>query len=181
MLGLLSRNTARNQAVNAQNRARGRRNLHRGEADGPLNEDELFAEERLEKTAEESSARLKKPFFGRGKSSKDAVAVESRSGDNYIAPENVPLRFMFHPSIGSKMNWDGVLIVLVVYSSLSVPYRIGFDEDTEGDWAGFDRFTEVFCSIDICLNFATGYQDAKHFLVYDKREIACGAILLPGG
>lgn len=73
-----------------------------------------------------------------------------------------------------RILWDLALGILILYSVISIPIRIGFDVAPEipNSWQFIvDCLIDCTFAVDICLNFFTGYYAGKT-LVRNKRDIA---------
>ena len=73
-----------------------------------------------------------------------------------------------------RILWDLALGILIMYSVISIPIRIGFDVAPEipNSWQFIvDCLIDCTFGVDICLNFFTGYY-AGRTLVRNKRDIA---------
>ncbi len=64
-----------------------------------------------------------------------------------------------HPHAKAKVKWDLMVAGLIVYSTLIVPFRIGFGE-TPG-WFGtlVDTIVDIGFALDIALSFRTACFD----------------------
>ena len=68
--------------------------------------------------------------------------------------------FILHPHSVFLKYWDGVLFFVVVYLSIYLPLRMGFDIETSKASNGFEVFLDIFFITDVCLRFRTGRIDA---------------------
>jgi hypothetical protein len=78
---------------------------------------------------------------------------------------------LFHPEQDSKTKWDLFVAVLIIYSTISVPFRICFDADAEGFAFVLDVFVDLCFLVDIIFNFRCGYINADGDVVWDVRKI----------
>lgn len=64
-----------------------------------------------------------------------------------------------HPHGKAKVRWDLMVAVLIVYSTLVVPFRIGFEE--KPGWFGtlVDTVVDIGFALDIVLSFRTAFLD----------------------
>lgn len=69
------------------------------------------------------------------------------------------------------MSWQFVMGILILYSIIIVPLRLGFDYDAEGGWLAWELIIDGLFFLDIILNFRTAFYDEEKMLVYDKRTI----------
>ncbi|GMI22635.1 hypothetical protein TeGR_g8994, partial [Tetraparma gracilis] len=65
-------------------------------------------------------------------------------------------KYVIHPKNPLKIRWDMFCGVLIVYSVIVIPWRIGFDVDSEGPFEVFDVGVDLMFALDMCLCFATG-------------------------
>ncbi|GBG25384.1 Potassium voltage-gated channel subfamily H member 6 [Hondaea fermentalgiana] len=95
-------------------------------------------------------------------SSVDDIGSESgaHSKDESFAldEEEEPMpRYIIHPQSTNKVVWDVFVSVLIFYSVINIPFRIGFGVDSEGFAYGFDWFVDGMFGFDIILSFFTAY------------------------
>lgn len=64
-----------------------------------------------------------------------------------------------HPHGKAKVKWDLMVAVLIVYSTLSVPFRIGFEEAAGLFGTLVDAVVDVGFVLDIVLSFRTAFVD----------------------
>ena len=84
------------------------------------------------------------------------------------------IRITLDPDGRFRVLWDLALGLLILYSVISIPIRIGFDVAPEipNSWQFIvDCCIDCTFAADICLNFLTGFYVGKT-LVRNKREIA---------
>lgn len=90
----------------------------------------------------------------------EAVSPEDDDGrdlDDTDLPTGT--RWMLHPHSQKKIKWDLLVAALIVYSTLSVPFRIGF-ERTAGVIEGIiDAVVDVAFLMDIVASFRTAFVD----------------------
>jgi CRP-like cAMP-binding protein len=80
-------------------------------------------------------------------------------------------RGVIDPFNGIKVKWDMIVAVLIIYSVVSVPFRIGFMIEAEGVAAIIDAVVDCLFAIDILLTFFTGYHDDRSRLITSHRLI----------
>ena len=66
-------------------------------------------------------------------------------------------RHTVHPHAPMRLRWDLLLTIIILYSAVIVPYRIGFGVDSEGAWHYIDICTDILFGMDIVFNLFTGY------------------------
>lgn len=71
-----------------------------------------------------------------------------------------------------RMGWDLVMMVLLVYVSLTLPYTLGFGDSEILEV--IDRIFDMLFCIDVVLNFRTTYPDPiDEKIIMDGKMIAC--------
>jgi hypothetical protein len=80
--------------------------------------------------------------------------------------------WVLHPDKGLKLQWDLLFVLLILYTSITVPYKIGFDVEFVGLWFGLDVMVDVAYYMDVVLSFMTAYYDKKGNLVREPTKIA---------
>jgi len=68
-------------------------------------------------------------------------------------------RFIIPPFHRRKLQWDAFVGVLIVYSVLIIPYRIGFGVEAYGGMLVFDWLCDLFFLTDMVLCFRTAFVD----------------------
>ncbi|MDC0510887.1 ion transporter [bacterium] len=84
-------------------------------------------------------------------------------------------RCFFDSSSAFRARWDIVQVVLLIYTAVVVPFRLGFDDgkaDPTSPFFIFETFIDVFFIVDIGLNFRTSYYDSEGILVISYNTIA---------
>jgi hypothetical protein len=64
---------------------------------------------------------------------------------------------VIHPENKAKIVWDGIILLLVVYGALSLPFYAGFDINPTFFFKSFDWFTDVLFVMDVLAGFRTAY------------------------
>ncbi len=72
---------------------------------------------------------------------------------------------VIHPQSRRKIKWDVFVSILIVYSVLIIPYRIGFDVEARGFAYGFDWFVDGMFFLDMVLSFRTAYYSGDELIV----------------
>lgn len=78
-----------------------------------------------------------------------------------ILPESWPRRY-----------WDFMVLFLVIYNAVMVPYEVGFGKIGGDKLEIFDYLVDAIFWIDIGLNFRTAYVDHAANMIRDGRKIA---------
>lgn len=76
-----------------------------------------------------------------------------------------------HPDHKVKIAWDIWMSLIILYSVIIVPYRIGFEEDATGFFLVFDYIVDAVFGIDIIISFFTAYYDSYGHLITDRKHI----------
>jgi len=99
---------------------------------------------------------------GVGSSSEDLSMV-------YIAedkPEAVGAAGLWCPSHPSKQIWDLGMLALIVFSCITIPFRIGLDAPAQGLAAQVEVAITLLFITDLCCNFNTAYLEGQHFVIH---------------
>ena len=88
----------------------------------------------------------------------------------YTADAKTPSGLLF-PVGAWKFRWDLLMLSLIIYSAVTVPFRLGMDHSAEGGWWIFEVLVSLCFLTDIYLNFMTAYLDGDQF-VLDRSMIA---------
>jgi CRP-like cAMP-binding protein len=67
--------------------------------------------------------------------------------------------FMLKPQGFVRIPWDVLIMTILLYLLISMPYRIGFDAPAEGNVYYFEKVINYMFWVDIALNFRTGYME----------------------
>ena len=74
-------------------------------------------------------------------------------------------RGLLFPLGRRKFKWDLLMLMLIVYSCISVPFRLGLSHDAEGAWWILEVFVSIAFIIDIFLTFNTAFQVGDQLLL----------------
>ena len=83
-----------------------------------------------------------------------------------------------HPTGNFHRRWDSVQIVLLIYLSLVIPFKVAFEsaepEHPERSWMfWFDAGVDFYFVIDVVVNFRTAYYDIDgEFVYWPPRRLA---------
>ena len=84
-----------------------------------------------------------------------------------------PDKSVIHPLNNYKVAWDIFICVLVIYSIIMIPIRIGFDARPEFGFTVFDGFIDCVFFLDMCLSFNTAFFDnGLEMYIYSRKLIA---------
>jgi CRP-like cAMP-binding protein len=99
------------------------------------------------------------------------------SVNNYNNPTIADHLFLFsqlliHPEHPAKIYWDLSIGVLIIYSIITVPYRIAFEvESVRGFWFVVDICVDMLFGVDMFIHFRTCYHDKDNLFVRDQRKV----------
>lgn len=72
-----------------------------------------------------------------------------------------------------KETWDVVILMLIIYSAIMVPYRICFEAGADGVMWWLEQLFTLTFFIDVVFNFNTAFPSVDDSWVLDRREISC--------
>jgi CRP-like cAMP-binding protein len=96
---------------------------------------------------------------------------ESRSMSVSAAQKHKDLwetKRVIHPENTKKVLWDIFQGVLIVYSVITVPYRMAFLVPTNVGWDVSNTIIDILFGVDIILNFFTAYFDDEGKLISER-------------
>ncbi|EQC27413.1 hypothetical protein SDRG_14739 [Saprolegnia diclina VS20] len=79
--------------------------------------------------------------------------------------------WVFHPQDLFLVNWQLSVATAIMYSTIMVPYRIGFNSDPSGSELMFDLFVDALFFVDIGISFRTAYYTMERQLVVNGNTI----------
>ena len=82
------------------------------------------------------------------------------------------LRGVFLPTHAWKEIWDLYVLVLILYSAVTVPYRICFNAGAQGSVFIFEQMLTMSFIVDVCFNFNTAYMADGEKWIVDRGLIA---------
>ena len=72
-----------------------------------------------------------------------------------------------------KISWDFLILILLLFISITVPYRIVYIEKDSGKWKHVYYAIDVFFGVDMLLTFNTSYTESEQMKeVYNRKKIA---------
>ena len=71
-----------------------------------------------------------------------------------------------------KSAWDLVLAIVLIFSSVMVPYRLAFVEEDDLKWEIINLVVDLMFTFDIVVVFNTAYYDDDYKIVEDRKIIA---------
>lgn len=97
---------------------------------------------------------------------------ERRSNMTMNENKDVPVNWhSIDPHGKFRQRWDISQVVLIIYSSLVIPFRLGFSYSPGLGLTILDYVVDGFFAIDILLNFCTGLEMNDKHINYDKLSI----------
>ena len=78
---------------------------------------------------------------------------------------------VWFPKMPAKQRWDLVILLLILYSCVVVPFRIGMGADAQGTMWSFEVFVTLMFLTDIFFNFNTAYPEGPNYVI-DRAMIA---------
>ena len=84
--------------------------------------------------------------------------------------DNLP-RCIIHPQSPYKTVWNIIVLFMIIFISITVPYRIPFEDNTPPEWLYMDLVIDFLFIFDISLNFFTAIEDDNGELISDHGTI----------
>jgi hypothetical protein len=81
-------------------------------------------------------------------------------------------RWIINPHCQYKLYFDLIIVVMVMTSSLTVPYRMGFALPPTFEWSVLDGITEIFFCLDLFVSFFTAFEYKDSTLDTSLKNIA---------
>lgn len=81
-------------------------------------------------------------------------------------------RCIIHPQAPWKTIWNIVMLFLIIFLSITVPYRIPFEDVTPPEWLYLDIVIDFLFIIDVGMNFFTAIEDDNGELVTSHKKIS---------
>lgn len=87
--------------------------------------------------------------------------------------EHLPY-YILNPRSSTRITWDLILLIMLIYIAVVTPFRIGFDQPALGVWLILETALDVLFLADVVVNFFTAVQKnpSDTHLIYDLRTIA---------
>ena len=88
------------------------------------------------------------------------------------------MRWLILPESKFKMVWNLIIIALLLYTAIYVPYKIAFiNEQDSVVTQVFEWTVDILFAIDIFVNFISVYEDRKTgVIILDRKKIAMNYI-----
>lgn len=71
---------------------------------------------------------------------------------------------LINPSAAWKSVWNGIILMLILFLAIVVPYRISFEDNPSEEWILADNCTDFLFIIDLIFNFFTCFEDENGVL-----------------
>ena len=81
-------------------------------------------------------------------------------------------RCLLLPADKFKTFWTIVIVVLLVYTAIFVPYKIAFIEEAGAFLEGMEATVDILFGVDIVVNFISAVEDSSGKLIIDHKTIA---------
>ena len=96
---------------------------------------------------------------------------ENPLSDDYLPDDQVhlPKNGVFLPTQPWKESWDMLVLVMIMYSAIMVPFRICFDAEAVGYMFFFEHFVTFVFITDVLFNFNTAYLDDTRWVISRPR------------
>lgn len=78
---------------------------------------------------------------------------------------------IFFPVAPTKKTWDAIVMALILYSVVMVPYRVCFDAGAEGRMLVFEIAVSLTFCMDLVLTFNTAFLEGDRWII-DRMAIA---------
>ena len=83
------------------------------------------------------------------------------------------MRFLIFPESRFKIIWNLVIIALLLYTAIFVPYKVAFIHEKDGIVGQLFEYTvDLLFGVDIFVNFMSVYEDKTGKYIYDRKMIA---------
>jgi len=99
---------------------------------------------------------------------KDAMEEEDEEDE---AALNARAAGVFLPTDKWKETWDLLVLNMIIYSAISVPYRICFDAPATGMFGSLEQAVSFLFFVDVIFNFNTAYVEGEKWVI-DRPAIA---------
>lgn len=84
---------------------------------------------------------------------------------------SVKIPYILHPECNFCGYWDLTSMILIIYSCITIPYRLSFESPSAGAYKVIDSFVDTLFMIDMGITFRTGIKPADN-LITKPVEIA---------
>lgn len=84
----------------------------------------------------------------------------NKKHDNIDIKEKRPLPFILMPNSRTISIWNIVLMFLMLYTAIYIPYKTSFIDDTSDLVNYIELFIDSLFIFDILVNFVSAYEDS---------------------
>lgn len=93
---------------------------------------------------------------------KNLYNFNNDSGNGAQGPVSQCLgKLVILPDSKFKLTWNMVVVVLLIYTATFVPYKVAFVEEPSKSDKVIDYIIDILFTIDIFINFMSGYEDEE--------------------
>ena len=72
-----------------------------------------------------------------------------------------------------KAVWNMIIVILLMYTAIFVPFRIAFVQTDSSSIVVFEQIVDIIFGIDILVNFLSATEDTEsNTLIYKHKDIA---------
>ena len=88
-------------------------------------------------------------------------------------PASLRRKCILLPDSKFRTSWTVIIIVLLVYTAIFVPFRLAFIEEDSLPLTIVEATVDILFGIDIYVNFISAIEGENNQLITDHRTIAC--------
>jgi hypothetical protein len=107
---------------------------------------------------------------------KEIVLFGAKSMRRSTDPEEerigVTKKCLFMPDSRFKVIWTILMMILLMYTAIFVPFKLAFLDVTSVEIVLADYITDFLFAADLVLNFFYAFYDENHYLITDRKNIA---------
>ena len=83
------------------------------------------------------------------------------------------IRCLIMPEDKFKAVWNMIIVILLMYTAIFVPFRIAFVQTDSSSIVVFEQIVDIIFGIDILVNFLSATEDTEsNTLIYKHKDIA---------
>jgi len=86
--------------------------------------------------------------------------VAQQQGPDSEETEGTSPPYIISPNAPWKVRWDLLIGAMIIYSTISVPFFIGFGVESAGAFQTLDVIVDIFFGLDLIASFRTAYLDS---------------------
>jgi len=79
---------------------------------------------------------------------------------------------IIHPQSPLKTLWNFFMLVIIIFLSVTVPYRIAFEDVAPPPWFYTDTILDFLFIIDLGLNFFSAIENDNGEIIVEHKKIA---------